>query len=104
MATTRLTWRARNSSAASLGPKSYYRADSNQSGYPWRRIILLNVLLGYIFSDRVQAITKVFGNLAWVMIGIIGAVIFGWKIIQYLLSQDSVNKNDLTTRQQASRP
>jgi len=50
--------------------------------------VVFNVMLGYIFSDRVQAITKVFGNLAWVIIGIIGAVIFGWKIIQYLRSQD----------------
>jgi TRAP-type C4-dicarboxylate transport system permease small subunit len=61
-------------------------------------------MLGYIFSDRVQAITEVFGNLAWVIIGIVVAVILGWKIIQYLRSQDSVTKNDVPTRQQASHP
>jgi membrane-associated protein len=81
----------------SMGP--WLNVTSGIAEYPWRRFILwdvlgdllwvvLNVMLGYIFSDRVQAITKVFGNLAWVTIVIIGAVIFGWKIIQYLRSQD----------------
>ena len=97
----------------SLGP--WLNVTSGIAEYPWRRFILwvvlgdvlwvvLNVMLGYIFSDRVQAITEVFGNLAWVILGSIVAVILGWKIIQYLRSQDSVTKNDFTSRQQASRP
>jgi membrane protein DedA with SNARE-associated domain len=96
-----------------MGP--WLNVTSGIAEYPWRRFILwdvlgdllwvvLNVMLGYIFSDRVQAITEVFGNLAWVILGFIVAVILGWKLIQYLRLHGSVTKNDVPTRQQASRP
>ena len=75
---------------------------SGIADYPWRRFIfwdvlgqvlwvLLYVMLGFIFSDRVQTIAEVFGNLAWVVLGFIGAIILGWKVMQYLRSQNSVN-------------
>ena len=86
----------------SMGP--WLNVTSGIAEYPWRRFILwdvlgdvlwvvLNVMLGYIFSDRVQAIAEVLGNFAWVILGIIVAVIFGWKIMQYLRSQNSVTNN-----------
>lgn len=84
----------------SLGP--WLNVTSGIADYPWRRFILwavlgdvlwvvLYVMLGYIFSDRVQAIAEVLGYLAWVILGFIVMVILGWKIIQYLRSQNSVN-------------
>lgn len=79
-----------------LGP--WLNVTSGIADYPWRRFILwdvlgevlwvvLYVILGYIFSDRVQSIAEVLGNLAWVILGFIVAVILGWKIMQYLRSQ-----------------
>jgi len=53
--------------------------------------MVLYVMLGYIFSDRVEAIAEVLAHLEWVILGFIVAVILGWKIIQYLRSQNSVD-------------
>jgi membrane-associated protein len=82
-----------------LGP--WLNVTSGIADYPWRRFILWDVLgdvlwvvvyvmLGNIFSDRVQAIAEVLGNLAWVILGFIIAVILGWKIMQYPRLQNSV--------------
>jgi membrane protein DedA with SNARE-associated domain len=79
----------------SLGP--WLNVTSGIADYPWRRFILwavlgdllwvvLYVTLGFVFSDRVQAIAEVFGYLAWIILGVIVAAIFGWKIMQYLRS------------------
>jgi len=76
-----------------LGP--WFNVTSGIAEYPWRRFILwdvlgevlcavLYVMLGYIFSDRVQAIEEILGNLAWVILGFIVAVILGWKIVRSL--------------------
>jgi len=83
----------------SLAP--WLNVTSGIAEYPWRRFILwavlgdllwvvLYVMLGYIFSDRVQAIAEVLGYLAWVILGFIAAVILGWKLMQYLRAQNSV--------------
>jgi len=32
----------------------------------------------------VQALAEVLGNLAWVIVGLIAAVILGWKLLRYL--------------------
>ena len=77
----------------SLGP--WLNVTSGIAEYPWRRFILwvvlgdvlwvvLYVMLGYIFSDRVQAIAEVLGYFTWVFIGFIVSVILGWKTLQYL--------------------
>jgi membrane protein DedA with SNARE-associated domain len=83
----------------SLGP--WLNVTSGIAEYPWPRFILwavlgdvlwvvLYVTLGYIFSDRVQAIAEVLGYLVWVILGFIATVILGWKTMQYLRSQNSV--------------
>jgi membrane protein DedA with SNARE-associated domain len=83
----------------SLGP--WLNVTSGIAEYPWRRFILwvvlgdvlwvvLYVMLGYIFSDRVQAIAEVLGYLAWIILGFIAAVIMFWKLMQYLRTQNSV--------------
>ncbi|MBK5276856.1 MAG: DedA family protein [Desulfuromonadales bacterium] len=84
----------------SLGP--WLNVTSGIAEYPWRRFIIwavlgdvlwvvLYVMLGYIFSDRVQAIAEVLGYLAWIILGLIAAGILGWKLMQYLRTQNLVN-------------
>jgi membrane protein DedA with SNARE-associated domain len=84
----------------SLGP--WINVTSGISDYPWRRFIfwdvtgnvlwvVLYVMLGYIFSDRVQAVAEVLGYLAWVILGFIVVAILGWKITQFFQSQNSTN-------------
>jgi membrane protein DedA with SNARE-associated domain len=71
---------------------------SGIAGYPWQRFLLWDVLgevlwvvlyvtLGYVFSDRVQAMVEILGNLAWVVVGLIVAVILGWKLKGYVLQR-----------------
>jgi membrane protein DedA with SNARE-associated domain len=77
-----------------LGP--WVNVTSGLAGYPWRRFLLWDVLgqvlwvvlyvtLGYIFSDRVQAMVEILGNLAWAVVGLIVAVFLGWKLLGYVL-------------------
>lgn len=76
-----------------LGP--WLNVTSGIAGYPWRRFIIwdvlgevlwvaLYVMLGYVFSDRVQYISEILGNLAWAILGFIVALILGWKLLRYL--------------------
>ncbi len=75
-----------------LGP--WINVTSGITGYPWRRFLLwgvsgeiiwvvLYVGLGYIFSDRVQSLAEILGNLAWVILGVILTLILGWKVWRY---------------------
>jgi TRAP-type mannitol/chloroaromatic compound transport system permease small subunit len=45
-------------------------------------------MLGKFFSDRVQALVEILGNLAWVIVGLIAAVILGWKLLRHLHPAD----------------
>ena len=76
-----------------LGP--WVNVASGIAAYPWQRFLLWDVLgellwvvlyvvLGYIFSGRVQAMVEILGNLAWVIVGLFVAVILGWKLVRYL--------------------
>jgi hypothetical protein len=40
-------------------------------------------MLGYIFSDRVQELAELLGNVTWVIVGLIAAAILGWKLFRY---------------------
>lgn len=75
-----------------LGP--WLNVSSGISDYPWRRFIFwdvlgevlwvsLYVMLGYAFSDRVQYIAEILGNLAWAILAFIVAIILGWKLFRY---------------------
>jgi membrane protein DedA with SNARE-associated domain len=79
-----------------LGP--WVNVTSGIAAYPWRRFlfwdvlgevlwVVLYVVLGYVFSNRVQAIAEILGNLAWVIVGLIVAIILGWKLVQYARPQ-----------------
>ena len=84
-----------------LGP--WLNVTSGVAGYPWRRFVfwdvlgevlwvVLYVMLGYIFSDRVQYIVEILGNLAWVILGLIVAFILGWKVMRYLRPKSSLSE------------
>jgi|SRR5436190_8251732 len=75
-----------------LGP--WINITSGLTGYPWRRFIIwdvsgevlwvcLYVGLGYVFSDRVQYLAEILGNLAWLILGIIVTILLGWKVLKY---------------------
>ena len=54
--------------------------------------------LGYIFNDRVGALADLLGNLTWVIVGVIAAVILGWKLLQYFRSSgESSEKTKVAT-------
>jgi membrane-associated protein len=80
-----------------LGP--WLNLTSGITGYTWPRFLFWDVLgevlwvvlyvsLGNIFSDRVGALADLLGNLTWVIVGIIAAVILGWKLLQYFRSSN----------------
>ena len=46
--------------------------------------VILYVVAGMQFSDRVQALIETLGSLAWVEIGLIAAAIFGWLLFKNL--------------------
>jgi membrane protein DedA with SNARE-associated domain len=50
--------------------------------------VVTYVILGKIFSDRVQNIILLLGNLFWVEIGFIGVVVFGWILYRNLRARN----------------
>ncbi len=76
-----------------LGP--IINITSGLTGYTWPRFlfydllgevlwVVLYVMLGRLFSDSVQAMSEVVGDLTWAIIGLLFVVVFGWKFVQYL--------------------
>ena len=57
--------------------------------------VVLYVMLGKFFSDRVEALVEILGNLAWVIVGLIAAVILGWRVVRYLQAGDSVKGREI---------
>jgi membrane protein DedA with SNARE-associated domain len=81
-----------------LGP--FVNLLSGMAGYPWPRFLLLvvsgevlwvilYVMLGKLFSDRVGAISEVLGDFTWALVGLILATVLGWKLRQYFRASDS---------------
>jgi membrane protein DedA with SNARE-associated domain len=80
-----------------LGP--WLNLTSGVAGYPWTRFVfwdilgeslwvILYVMLGKIFSDRVQDISDIMGNLTWVFVGLTAAAILGWKLFRYFQNSE----------------
>lgn len=76
-----------------LGP--WVNIASGIAAYPWRRFLLWDVLgevlwviiyvgIGYAFSNRVQTIAEILGNLTWVIVGLIITAILGWQLVRYV--------------------
>jgi membrane-associated protein len=74
-----------------LGP--WFNLSCGITAYPYTRFlawdiageifwVLLFVFGGMLFSDRVQALNEMLGNLAWVVYGLIGMVIFGFLLLR----------------------
>lgn len=50
--------------------------------------VLIYVLLGKFFSDRVEAISATMGDLTWVILGIAGVIFFGWRLLKSWRTED----------------
>ncbi len=72
-----------------LGP--WVNVTSGLTEYPWPRFLVLDVAgellwlliyvsLGRAFSDQVQTIASLLGNLTWVIVGLLAAAALGWKL------------------------
>lgn len=75
-----------------LGP--WINFASGIANYSWLRFSVWDFLgetlcaalymwLGLAFSDRVQAVADVLGNLTWAAVGIVVAVFLGWKLFSW---------------------
>ena len=86
-----------------MGP--WLNLTCGMASYSWRRFfiwdvagevlwVVLYVMLGKVFSGRVQALLDILGNLAWVIVGLVAATILGWQILRYLRprEQSSITK------------
>jgi membrane-associated protein len=76
-----------------LGP--VVNLTSGATRYSWPRFIVydvlgealwvaLYVLLGRFFSDRVQALSDLLGDLAWAVLGLVAAALLGVLVFRYL--------------------
>jgi membrane protein DedA with SNARE-associated domain len=83
-----------------LGP--WVNVSSGIAAYPWRRFLLWDVLgevlwvilyvgIGYAFSNRVQTIAEILGNLSWVVVGLIVTVILGWQLVRHVRPKPEPN-------------
>jgi membrane-associated protein len=74
---------------APLGP--FINLTSGLTEYPWLRFTLWDFLgesfgaalfiwLGFLFSDRVQEIGAIFGDLTWAILGVLAAAFLGWQL------------------------
>jgi membrane protein DedA with SNARE-associated domain len=50
--------------------------------------VLIYVLLGKFFSDRVEAISATMGDLTWAILGIAGVMFFGWRLLKSWRTED----------------
>ena len=76
-----------------LGP--WLNLTSGIAAYPWSRFLCWDVLgellwviayvmLGKFFSDRIQALVEILGNLGWVIVGLIATLILSLQLLRYL--------------------
>jgi membrane protein DedA with SNARE-associated domain len=72
-----------------LGP--WINFASGAADYSWLRFTLWDILgesfgaalfvwLGHVFSDRVQEVGAIFGDLAWAILGVLVAAFLAWKL------------------------
>ncbi len=68
---------------------------SGMAEYPYPRFLffdisgeilwtLSSVLLGEVLSDRLATVVQLAGQVPWVVVGLVGAVIFGRSLVRYL--------------------
>jgi membrane protein DedA with SNARE-associated domain len=75
-----------------LGP--VVNITSGLTRYSWPRFLLYDVLgealwvvlyvmLGRFFSDRVQEMGELLGDFVWMIVGLLVVCVLGWKLLQY---------------------
>lgn len=81
-----------------LGPVVNITAGASE--YPWPRFLLfdvlgealwvaLYVLLGKLFSDRVQELSELLGDFTWAVLGLVAAVVLGVLLFKQLRAPDA---------------
>ena len=76
-----------------LGP--VINLTSGMSGYPWGRFlfmditgellwVILYVFLGAVFSDRIQALSNLVDDFAWMLVSLVAAIALGWMLVRRL--------------------
>lgn len=89
-----------------LGP--WINLTSGMTAYSWVRFfcwdllgevlwVSLYVVLGRIFSGRVQALVEILGNLGWVIFGVTAAALIGWHLLRYLRPASPVKNGKRTS-------
>lgn len=84
-----------------MGP--WLNLTSGMTGYSWTRFFLwdvlgetlwvvLYVLLGKFFSGRVQALLDILGNLSWVIVGLVAALILAWQLFKSQRSTETPSR------------
>jgi membrane-associated protein len=70
------------------------------TGYSWPRFmlyvvagealwVLLYVLLGQFFSNRVQEMSELLGDFVWMIVGLLFVVALGWNLLKFFRSNSS---------------
>ncbi len=70
------------------------------TGYSWPRFLIycvlgealwvvLYLLLGRFFCDRVQEMSELLGDFVWMIVGLLFVVALGWNILKYFRSNSS---------------
>ena len=89
-----------------MGP--WLNLTSGIAAYPWSRFLCWDVLgellwviayvmLGKFFSDRIQALVEVLGNLGWVIVGLIATLILSLQLLRYLRPRKVSSEKKLST-------
>lgn len=89
-----------------LGP--VINLTSGMANYSWPRFLLfdvagealwvvLYVMLGKIFSGRVQALSDFLGDFTWLIVALLVVLVLGWKVRQYFREPDSTQGEAKTT-------
>ena len=72
---------------------SWVNLTSGMTTYPWPRFLLWDALgevlwvilymtFGWMFSDRVQALSVMLGDLTWAAVGAVATLVLGWQLIK----------------------
>lgn len=81
-----------------LGPVVNLTAGATR--YPWPRFlvydvlgealwVVLYVLLGKFFSDRVQALSDLLGDMIWAVLGLVATAVLGLMLFRYMREPDA---------------
>ena len=92
--------------AGALGP--WINLTSGMSNYPWPRFLLWDVVgevlwvvlyggLGYVFSDRIQAVASLLGNISWAVAGLAATGFLAWRLWRGRRATDTVAEQGVAT-------